>query len=54
LRILANNDFLANDQFKLELTCVRGHGAPEALLFVNGIPLVVAEFTSPGSTTLRM
>jgi type I restriction enzyme, R subunit len=45
----ANNDFLVINQFKVELTSGRGHVIPDAVLFVNGIPLVVAEFKSPGS-----
>jgi type I restriction enzyme R subunit len=44
----ANNDFLVINQFKVELTSTRGHVIPDAVLFVNGIPLVVAEFKSPG------
>jgi type I restriction enzyme R subunit len=44
----ANNDFLVINQFKAELTIGRGHVIPDAVLFVNGIPLVVAEFKSPG------
>jgi type I restriction enzyme R subunit len=43
-----NNDFLVINQFKVELTSGRGHVIPDAVLFVNGIPLVVAEFKSPG------
>ena len=42
-----NNDFLVINQFKLELTSGRGHVIPDAVCFVNGIPLVVAEFKSP-------
>jgi type I restriction enzyme R subunit len=45
---LANNDFLVINQFKVELTSGRGYVIPDAVLFVNGIPLVVAEFKSPG------
>ena len=30
------------------LTSGRGHVIPDAVLFVNGIPVVVAEFKSPG------
>jgi type I restriction enzyme R subunit len=44
----ANNDFLVINQFKVELTSGRGHVIPDAVLFVNGIPLVVGEFKSPG------
>jgi type I restriction enzyme R subunit len=44
----ATNDFLVINQFKVELTSGRGHVIPDAVLFVNGIPLVVAEFKSPG------
>jgi len=43
----ANNDFLVVNQFKVELTSGRGHVIPDAVCFVNGIPLVVAEFKSP-------
>lgn len=43
-----NNTFLVINQFKVELTSGRGHVIPDAVLFVNGIPLVVAEFKSPG------
>jgi type I restriction enzyme R subunit len=45
---LANNDFLVINQFKVELTSGRGHVIPDTVLFVNGIPMVVAEFKSPG------
>ncbi len=45
---IENNDFLVINQFKVELTSGRGHIIPDAVLFVNGIPLVVAEFKSPG------
>lgn len=31
------------------MTSGRGHIIPDAVLFVNGIPLVVAEFKSPAS-----
>src|SRR2546426_1213526 len=44
----ANNDFLVINQFKVELTSGRGNVIPDAVLFVNGIPLAVAEFKSPG------
>ncbi len=43
-----NNDFLVINQFKVELTSGRGHVIPDAVLFVNGIPLGVGEFKSPG------
>lgn len=43
-----NNDFLVINQFKVELGSGRGHVLPDAVLFVNGLPLVVAEFKSPG------
>jgi type I restriction enzyme, R subunit len=43
-----NNDFLVINQFKVELTSGRGHVLPDAVLFVNGLPLVLAEFKSPG------
>ena len=42
-----HNDFLVINQFKVELTSGRGHVIPDAVCFVNGIPLVVAEFKSP-------
>jgi len=42
-----NNDFLVINQFKVELTSGRGHVIPDAVCFVNGIPVVVAEFKSP-------
>lgn len=41
------NDFLVINQFKVELSSGRGHIILDAVLFVNGIPLVVAEFKSP-------
>jgi type I restriction enzyme R subunit len=44
----ANNDFLVINQFKVELTSGRGHVIPDAVLFVNGIPVAVGEFKSPG------
>ena len=43
-----NNDFLVINQFKVELSSGRGHVIPDAVLFVNGIPLGIAEFKSPG------
>lgn len=43
-----NNDYLVINQFKVELTSGRGHVIPDAVLFINGIPIVVAEFKSPG------
>lgn len=43
----ADNDFLIINQFKVKLTSGRGHVIPDAVLFANGIPLVVAEFKSP-------
>lgn len=43
-----NNDFLVINQFKVELTSGRGHVIPDSVLFVNGIPVGVAEFKSPG------
>lgn len=43
-----NNDFLVIDQFKVQLTSGQGHIVPDAVLFVNGIPLAVAEFKSLG------
>jgi type I restriction enzyme R subunit len=42
-----NNDFLIINQFKVELTSGRGHVIPDAVLFVNGIPVGVVEFKSP-------
>ncbi len=42
------NDFLVINQFKVELTSGRGCVIPDGVLFVNGIPLVVGEFKSPG------
>ena len=42
-----NNDFLVINQFKVELTSGRGHIIPDAVLFINGIPIAVAEFKSP-------
>lgn len=42
------NGFLVVNQFKVELTSGRGHVIPDAVLFINGIPIVVAEFKSPG------
>jgi type I restriction enzyme R subunit len=42
-----DNDFLVINQFKVELTSGRGHVIPDAVLFVNGIPIGVAEFKSP-------
>jgi type I restriction enzyme R subunit len=44
-----SDDFLVINQFKVELTSGRGHVLPDAVLFVNGIPLVVREFKSPGT-----
>ncbi len=42
-----NNDFLVINQFKVELASGRGHIIPDAVLFISGIPVVVAEFKSP-------
>lgn len=42
------NDFLVINQFKVELTSGRGHVIPDAVMFINGIPVSVAEFKSPG------
>jgi type I restriction enzyme, R subunit len=39
-----NNNFLVINQFKVELTSARGHIIPDAVLFINGIPIAVAEF----------
>jgi len=44
----ANNDFLVINQFKVELTSRRGHIIADGVCFINGIPIVVAEFKSPG------
>jgi type I restriction enzyme R subunit len=44
----ANNDFVVINQFKVELSSGRGHIIPDAVLFINGIPVSVAEFKSPG------
>lgn len=44
----SENDFLVINQFKVELTSGRGHVIPDAVCFVNGVPIVVAEFKSPG------
>lgn len=46
-----NNDFLVINQFKVGLGSGRGHVIPDAVLFVNGLPLVVSEFKSPGIET---
>ena len=46
-----NNDFLVINQFKVELGSGRGHIIPDAVLFVNGLPLVVTECKSPGIET---
>ncbi|MEX2579582.1 MAG: type I restriction endonuclease [Verrucomicrobiales bacterium] len=43
-----NNDFLVINQFKVELGSGRGNVIPDAVLFVNGLPLVVVECKSPG------
>lgn len=43
-----NNDFLVINQFKVALASGRGHIIPDAVLFVNGLPLALAEFKSPG------
>lgn len=43
-----NNDFLVINQFKVALASGRGHIIPDAVLFVNGLPLGLAEFKSPG------
>ncbi|WP_216644730.1 type I restriction endonuclease subunit R [Candidatus Thiodictyon syntrophicum] len=43
-----NNDFLVINQFKVELTSGRSHIIADGVLFVNGLPLGVAEFKSPG------
>ena len=46
-----NNDFLVINQFKVGLGSGRGHVIPDAVMFVNGLPLVVSEFKSPGIET---
>lgn len=47
----ADNDFLVINQFKASLGSGRGHVIPDAVMFVNGLPLVVSEFKSPGIET---
>ena len=42
------NDFLVINQFKVALDSGQGHVIPDAVLFINGIPVAVAEFKSPG------
>ena len=44
------NDFLVVNQFKVEPPGNRPSVVPDLVLFVNGIPLVVVECKSPGST----
>ena len=45
---LKNNDFLVINQFKVALSSGMGHIIADGALFVNGIPLGLAEFKSPG------
>jgi type I restriction enzyme R subunit len=45
------NDFLVVNQFKVQLASGAGHVIPDAVLFINGIPIVVAELKSPGIQT---
>jgi type I restriction enzyme R subunit len=45
---LKNNDFLVINQFKVALSSGMGHIVADGALFVNGIPLALAEFKSPG------
>ncbi|MDD5036135.1 MAG: type I restriction endonuclease [Methylococcaceae bacterium] len=45
---LTDNDFLVINQFKVALASGNGHIIPDVVLFVNGIPLALAEFKSPG------
>ncbi|MFL5801629.1 MAG: type I restriction endonuclease subunit R [Roseiflexaceae bacterium] len=44
------NDFLVVSQFRVDLPGGQGHIIPDAVLFVNGIPLVVVECKSPAAT----
>ncbi|MGI9249643.1 MAG: type I restriction endonuclease subunit R [Pseudohongiellaceae bacterium] len=44
-----NNDFLVINQFRVNLTSGQGYVIPDAVLFINGIPVVVAEFKSPST-----
>jgi len=44
------NDFLVINQFRADLPGGQGFIIPDAVLFVNGIPLVVVECKSPAST----
>jgi type I restriction enzyme, R subunit len=46
------NDFLVINQFKVQLASGVGHVIPDAVLFINGMPIVVAELKSPGIQTL--
>ncbi|WP_462323016.1 type I restriction endonuclease [Halochromatium sp.] len=41
------NDSLVINQFKVDLTSGQAHVLPDAVLFVDGLRLVVAEFKSP-------
>jgi type I restriction enzyme R subunit len=43
-----NNDFLVINQFKVALASGNSHIIADAALFVNGIPLALGEFKSPG------
>jgi type I restriction enzyme R subunit len=44
------NDFLIINQFRVDLAGGQGYIIPDAVLFVNGIPLVVVECKSPAAT----
>lgn len=44
------NDFLVVNQFRVDVPGRKGYIVPDVVLFVNGIPLVVVECKSPGST----
>ena len=43
----ANNSFIAISQFKVNIPGTEKHIIPDIVLFVNGLPLVVAECKSP-------
>ncbi len=45
-----NNDFLAVNQFRVDVPGTPRHILPDIVLFVNGIPLVVIEAKSPNCT----
>lgn len=44
-----NNDFLAINQFRVDIQGTRSFCIPDIVLFVNGIPLVVVEAKSPAA-----